>query len=255
LAETYKVPELKFDEQASKHHYNYQTWIMCLQPIIAIYPQTAPVLPGDKVIPFVDSHTIGNHVALALIQNQCAHISREDKGYFHETFVALRIRENETASNFLKRFTYAKTTAEAASNEYTTDQLVDYLLAGLRPSKVDVYRTALQLYRLERLQDKKFTLQDIEQNLFQIDEELACDKRKLCTEHAMAVDGTHCRTYRSSTPSRFGGRSRGGGGKHRPRPHKLATAAAVTDTTIGIVCYKCGEPGHKAPSCPQHTGT
>jgi hypothetical protein len=254
---------------------------MRLQPIIAIYPQTAPVLPGDKVIPFVDPHTIGNHVlylllcsrvdsyfqcdikqhepfgdkALALIQNQCAHISREDKGYFHETFVALCIRENETASNFLKRFTYAKKTAEAASNEYTTDQLVDYLLAGLRPSKVDVYRTALQLYRLERLQDKKFTLQDIEQNLFQIDEELACDKRKLCTEHAMAVDGTHCRTYRSSTPSRFGGRSRGGGGKHRPRPHKLATAAAVTDTTIGIVCYKCGEPSHKAPSCPQHTGT
>ncbi len=84
------------------------------------------------------------------------HISRKDKSYFHEQFIGLRIRENETAINFLKRFTYAQTTAEAASNSYTTDQLVDYILAGLRPTKQDVYLTALQLYRLERLQGKTF---------------------------------------------------------------------------------------------------
>jgi len=46
----------------------------------------------------------------------------------------LRIRENKTASSFIKRFTYAKATAEAASNAYTDDQLVDFALAGLRSS-------------------------------------------------------------------------------------------------------------------------
>jgi hypothetical protein len=181
LADTYKVPELKLDEQASKRCYNYQTWIMKLHPILAMFPQTASVLPRDSIIPFQDLHSIGNRAlylllstrtdsyfqraikqhkpfgnkALELIQKQCAHISREDRSYFHETFIGLRIRENESASSFLKQFTYAKTTAEAASNTYTDDQLVDYVLSGIHPSKQDVYNTALQLYRLERLHGKK----------------------------------------------------------------------------------------------------
>ena len=96
--------------------------------------------------------------ALELLQDQCAHISREDKSYFHERLVGLRIREDETASSFIKRFTYAKATAEAASNTCTDNQLVDFALAGLRSSKQDVYLTALQLYCLERLQGTKFTL-------------------------------------------------------------------------------------------------
>jgi hypothetical protein len=95
--------------------------------------------------------------ALELLQEQCAHISREDKSYFHEHLVGLRIREQESASNFIKRFTYAKTTAEAASKTYTNEQLVDFVLAGLRSTKEDMYRTALQLYRLERLQGTQFT--------------------------------------------------------------------------------------------------
>jgi hypothetical protein len=197
LADTYKVPELKFDEQASKQCYNYQTWIMKLRLILAMFPQTASVLPGDSIIPFQDLHSNKNRAlylllsvrtdsyfqraikqhepfgdkALELIQKQCAHISHKDKSYFHETFVNLRIRENESASSFLKKFTYAKTTAEAASNTYTDDQLVDYVLSVIHPSKQDVYNTALQLYRLECLHRKKFTLQYIKQNLFQIDEE------------------------------------------------------------------------------------
>ncbi len=160
---------------------------MKLQPIVAMFPQIAAVLHGDKVIPFANPASIWNHVlylllcswvdsyfqwaikqhepfgdkALALIQNQCTHISREDKSYFHEAFIGIRIQENETASNFLRRFTYAKTTAETATNSYTNDQLVDYDLAGLHPSKVDVYKTALQLYRLECLQGKTFTLQPL----------------------------------------------------------------------------------------------
>jgi hypothetical protein len=96
--------------------------------------------------------------------------------------------QNESASSFIKQFTYSKTTAEAASNVYTTDQLVDFILASLRPTKIDVYKTALQLYWLERQHGKMFTAREIEQNLFQINEEIGRDKRSSCTEHAMATN-------------------------------------------------------------------
>jgi hypothetical protein len=129
--------------------------------------------------------------ALELLQEQCAHISREDKSYFHEQLIGLKIRDNESASNFIKHFTYAKTTSEAASNSYSDDQLVDFVLAGIRSSKQDVYRTALQLYCLEHLQGTAFMLREIEQNFFQIDEGLGRDKRQLRTEHAMAIGSTY----------------------------------------------------------------
>jgi len=229
LADSYKVPELKFDEQASKRRFNYQAWLMKLQPILAMFSQTASVLPKDKVVPFSDPHAIGNRAlyllissrtdsyfqraikqfepfgdkALELLQEQCTHISREDKSYFHKQLIGLKIRENESASNFIKRFTCAKTTAEAASNEYTNDQLVDFVLAGIRSSKQDAYRTALQLYRLERLQGTTFTIREIEQNFFQIDESIRRDKRQLRTEHAMAARSN---TYRDN-------KQRGGHGR------------------------------------------
>jgi hypothetical protein len=50
LADTYKVPELRFDEQASKRLFNFQNWIMKLRPILAMFPQTATVFPGDTII-------------------------------------------------------------------------------------------------------------------------------------------------------------------------------------------------------------
>jgi len=229
LADSYKVPELKFDEQASKRRFNYQAWLMKLQPILAMFSQTASVLPKDKVVPFSDPHAIGNRAlyllissrtdsyfqraikqfepfgdkALELLQEQCTHISQEDKSYFHKQLIGLKIRENESTSNFIKRFTYAKTTAEAASNEYTNDQLVDFVLAGIRSSKQDAYRTALQLYRLERLQGTTFTIREIEQNFFQIDESIRRDKRQLRTEHAMAARSN---TYRDN-------KQRGGHGR------------------------------------------
>jgi hypothetical protein len=238
LADSYKIPELKFDEQASKRRFNYQAWLMKLQPILAMFTQTASVLPKDKVIPFSDPNAIGNRAlyllissrtdsyfqraikqfepfgdrALELLQEQCAHISREDKSYFHEQLIGLKIRENESATNFIKRFTYAKTTAEAASNEYTSDQLVDFVLAGIRSSKQDVYRTALQLYRLERLQGKTFTLREIEQNFFQIDEGIGRDKRQLRTEHAMAAGSNSYRDNKQrGGRGRFNQRGRGQG--------------------------------------------
>jgi hypothetical protein len=175
---------------------------MKLQPILAMFLQISLVLPKDKVIPFEDPNAIGNRAlhllisswtdsyfqhairqfepfgnkALELLQEQYAHISREDNSYFHEQLIRLKNRENESASNFIKCFTYAKTTAEAASNCYSDDQLVDFILAGIHSSKQDVYRTALQLYRLECLQGTMFMLREIEQNFFQIDEGLGRDK-------------------------------------------------------------------------------
>jgi hypothetical protein len=61
------VPELKFDKQASKRQYNYQTWLMKLQPILVMFTQTACVLPKDKVVPFTDPALIGNGVLCLLI--------------------------------------------------------------------------------------------------------------------------------------------------------------------------------------------
>jgi hypothetical protein len=274
LAESYKVPELKFDEQASKRHFNYQAWIMKLQPILAMFLQTASVLPGDKVVPFADPASIGNRdlyllissrtdsyfqwaikqfepfgdKALKLLQEQCAHISREDKSYFHEQLIGLKIRENESASNFIKCFTYAKMTAEAVSNTYTNEQLVDFVLAGIRSFKQDVYRTSLQLYCLERLQGKQFTLREIEQNFFQIDESIGCDKHQLRTEHAMAVGGTYRNVKHCGGTGCHGLRCRGRGcGVFCPRSSSTTAAAfanAAQPSASGIICYKCGAPDH-----------
>jgi len=162
----------------------------------------------------------------------------------------LKIRENESASSFIKRFTYAKTTAEAATNIYTDDKLVDFVLAGLRSSKQTVYQTALQLYRLERLHQKQFTLREIEQNFFQLDESIGRDKQQLCTEHAMAAGST----YRGNTRGgRFTHRGWGQGrGNHGRRPQS-ASAHAVQQHS-SITCYKCGAPGHVATHCPFNTG-
>lgn len=164
LADTYNVPELRFDEQASKRQFNFQKWIMKLRPIVAMFPQTAGVLPIDTVVPFTDPQTAGNRAlnllicsrtdsyfqraikqfepfgdkVLDLIQKQCAHISRMDKHHFHEVFTGLHIRDNESATSFLKRFTCGKTTAEDATNTYTEEQLVDYVFAGLWATTKDV---------------------------------------------------------------------------------------------------------------------
>jgi hypothetical protein len=67
LADTYKVPELKFDEQATQQGDNYHTWIMKLCPILAMFPQTASGLPGDSIIPFQDPHSNRNRAFYLLL--------------------------------------------------------------------------------------------------------------------------------------------------------------------------------------------
>jgi hypothetical protein len=110
-----------------------------------------------------------------------------DKHHFHEVFTGLRIRDTEGATSFLKQFTYAKTTSEDATNVYTNEQIVDYVFAGLRASPKDTYKTALQLYQLERRLGKIFNLSDIEQNFFEIDEDLGREKKHFRTEQALAI--------------------------------------------------------------------
>jgi hypothetical protein len=238
LADSYKVPELKFDEQAGKRRFNYQAWLTKLQQILAMFSQTSSVLPKDKVIPFEDPNSIGNRALYLLISSRMdsyfqhaikeyAHISGEDKSYFHKQLIRLKIRDNESTSNFIKRFTYAMTTAEAASNSYTDDQLVDFVLAGIHSSKQDVYCTAVQLYCLEHLQGTMFMLREIEPNFVQIDEGLGRDKRQLRTEHAMAVGSTY-RAY-----NQCGGRGRGthhgrGNGRGKPFPRRTSNNVAAS---------------------------
>ncbi len=84
-----------------------------------------------------------------------------DKHHFHE-FTGLWIQHSESATNFLKQFTYGKTTAKDATNTYTDEQLVDHIFAGLWAATKDVYKMAIQLYQLEHHKGKIFSLEDIE---------------------------------------------------------------------------------------------
>ena len=112
-----------------------------------------------------------------------------------------------------------------------------------------MYHTVLQLYRLERLHNKKFTLREIEQNFFQLDEGIGRDKRQLRTEHAMVAGST----YRGhSRGGRLNHRGRGRGrGNHGRGP--LSTSANAVQQQSSVTCYKCGEKGHIASSCPSNT--
>jgi hypothetical protein len=125
----------------------------------------------------------------------------------------MRIKDNESATNFFKRFTFAQTEAEAAGNSYTEDQLVSYALAGFTSTQNHCYETALQLYRLEREQDpSKFTLAQLVKKFFSMDEQ----------------NGKH--------------------NNSRQNTHQSAEARA---TGKCIVCYHCNEPGHIAPNRPK----
>ncbi len=95
--------------------------------------------------------------------------------YFHCLFTSIHIKDNESATNFLRRFTYGKAQAESASNIYTHAELVDFVLAGLYNSKSMKYDTIVQLLHLEQDNGRIFTLQDIEQKFLTIDEKTSCE--------------------------------------------------------------------------------
>jgi len=177
LANSYKIPELTFDVQASKGRFNFSTWYSKMQTILSMFPQTALIVRDPNTISFYPNiNDIGNKAlflligakvdayfqhairhfaghgdkALVFIKSQCANICTEDKVHFHHAFTTLRIKENESATAFLKRFIFAKTEAESSGNSYSEHELVSFALNGLNYSKNPKYDTALQLYRLER---------------------------------------------------------------------------------------------------------
>jgi hypothetical protein len=93
-----------------------------------MFPQTASVFTGDKVVFYSNPDCIGNKAlflllgsrtdayfqraikqfeghgdkALAFIQRQCADISAMEKHYFHQVFTSIRIEDKETATNYLR---------------------------------------------------------------------------------------------------------------------------------------------------------
>jgi len=95
-----------------------------------------------------------------------------------------------------------------------------------------------------------FTLREIEQNFFQLDEGISRDKRHLQTEHAMVAG----RTHRDKTQrGRFGRSAQRGRGRGHLSSHHSSIAAASTIAAqhqSSIICFKCGEPGHIALACP-----
>ncbi len=102
--------------------------------------------------------------ALLLIKNQCASATADDTNHFHHLFTSIRIKKNESATNFFKRFTFARTEAKGVGNVYSEQSLVNFALAGLSTSKYPKYNTAVQLYNLERDSGKSYSLEDIEKN-------------------------------------------------------------------------------------------
>jgi hypothetical protein len=98
--------------------------------------------------------------------------------HFHHLFTSIRIKENESATIFFRRFTFARTEAEGVGNMYSEQSLVNFALAGLGTSKSPKYDSAVQLYNLECDSGKIFTLEDLEKKIFAIDEKTSREAAK-----------------------------------------------------------------------------
>jgi hypothetical protein len=286
LAETYKIPELTFDTKATKRRTNYFLCSSKLRPVLAMFSQTCKVFDEIDIKPFQDPEDVGNKAlyllisakvdeyfqraikkfegygdkALAFIKTQCANINAEDTHHYHHIFTTMRIKDNESATNFFKRFTFAQTEAEAAGNTYTEEQLVSFALAGFTSTQNTRYETALQLYRLEREQNSsKFTLAQLEKKFFSMDEQTARDSALTRIALGHAAHGKHL-NYSNSKRGKHNHQKRhdhkrigriGKPSHTRQNTHRSAEANATFGTGNKIVCYNCNEPGHIAPNCPK----
>jgi hypothetical protein len=104
-----------------------------------------------------------------------------------------------------------------------------------------------------------FTYNEIEQNLFEIDEELGHEKCSMRAKRALSASlpadhrqkrGNHNHTHCSmhTYPNTKFGNGKPSACCPPPRSNTLiAHAANGTD----IVCFNCGEPGHIAPKFPK----
>lgn len=102
--------------------------------------------------------------ALVFIKKKYADSSAMDRNYFYQLFTSICIKDNESATNCLRCFTYGKAQAKSAANVFTKAQLIDFALSGLYTTKNMTYDAALHLFHLERDNGRSFTLQDIEQH-------------------------------------------------------------------------------------------
>jgi len=158
--------------------------------------------------------------------------------------MSIRIKENESATIFFRRFTFARTEAEGVGDVYSDQSLVNFASAGLGMSENSKYDTAVQLYNLERDGGKNYSLKDIEKKFFAIDEKTSREAAKTRIAQgnvAMGHRGEH-NTHRprnSRNPQRNG-------------HWKTADTNAATDSNChaNTTCYNGGKKGHIVPNCP-----
>jgi len=240
-----------------------------------MFPQTSTVFHDNEIVPYENPEDIGNKAlyilisskvdeyfqraikqfeghgdkALSFIKIQCANINPEDTHHFHHLFTTLRIKDNESATNFFRRFTFARMEAEAAGNTYSEQQLVSFALAGMNNTSNSRYDIALQLYRLESEQNPtKFTLEHLEKKFFTMDEHTARDNALTRIALGHAANSERLQHEKSKEKySNNGKRMDNRNSKHSKRSAESAHVASSSHRKI--ICYNCGKEGHIAPDC------
>jgi hypothetical protein len=115
--------------------------------------------------------------------------------------------------------------AEAASNTYQEEELVNFALNGLSSTSNSKYELALQLYNLQHDSGSTYMLAEIETKFFTIDEKASRDKSLTKIATGKMASGKPLTSSRTV--------------KNAPWDAK------------DIICFKCGEPGHNSPDCPK----